>query len=355
MAHANDIISKPVYVRGDIATVLGVNSGDVRTLCTHSSIKPWAKYKPVRYGTFGVTGKSSGSQYWKAYDGKCGWVIQEYTDFGVPGNSSSFVARLLAGSLRWTKDSLTANDYARVLDFDGYDHNASSPIFPWEGITALQVDSQNELHLQWDVQPSGREGELTLSDFTFSGTPLTSYYFGCVLWYDNSTYEVIADKTVANGGYDIVFQNMQNWRGRTVKVVPFFSLNRITQGGSIGTGRFLAFDIAPVTIPIASGAIDYRVNIDAIWNSARTQVTVTINVENLSSVGKPFSGYVAVYKGSQQEAITSYSMTATGSTTTTVTKTLNVSYDYTEEFTVSVTGFYETLYTQIEEPDTPLS
>ena len=355
MAHANDIISRPVRVRGDIATVLGVSSGDVRTLCTSSAIKPWAKYKPVNYPTLGVTGKTSGSQYWKASDGKCGFVIQEYTEFGNPLFAATFAGRLLNGRLRWTPAGLSSDAYARVLDFDGYDHNARSPIFPWEGITALQVDSQNELHVQWDVQPSGRPGELTLADFTINGVALTSYYFGCILWYSNSSYEVIADKTVANGGFDIVFLNMQNWRGRTVKIVPFFSLNRITQGGSIGTGRFFAFDIDPVTIEIASGAIDYRVNIDAIWNSARTKVTVTINVENLVSVSKTFSGNVTVYKGSQAEATTTYTLTVPGNSTQSVNKTLNVTYDYTGEFEVYVTGFYETLITQIEEPDTPLS
>ena len=354
MAHANDIISLPVRVRSDIAAVLGVSSGDVRTLCTSSAIKPWAKYKPVNYPTLGVTGKTSGSQYWKASDGKCGFVITEATEFGLPSNSNSFVARLLAGSLRWTRAALGSSAYARVLDFDGYDHNAHSPIFPWEGITALQVDSQNELHVQWDVQPSGRPTELTLSDFTINGTALTAYYFGCILWYNNSQFEVIADQLVSSNGFDIVFQNMSNWRGRTVKVVPFFSLNRITQGGSIGTGRFFAFDIDPVTIPIASGAIDYRVNVDAIWNSSRTQVSVTINVTNLVAVSKTFSGNVSVYDSSQMQATTTYSLYVAGISTASVTKTLNVTYDYTEEFTAYVTGFYETLITQIEEPDLPL-
>jgi len=355
MAHSNDIISRPVDVRGDIAAVLGVSSGDVRTLCTSPAIKPWAKYKPVNYGTLAVTGKTSGSQYWKASDGKCGFVITEATEFGIPSNSSSFVARLLAGSLRWTRAALSSSEYARVLDFDGYDHNAFSPIFPWEGITALQVDSQDELHLQWDVDPSGRDGELTLSDFTINGTALTSYYFGAVLWYNNSSYEVAAPSTVSNDGFDVVFTSMSSWRGRTVKVVPFFSRNQITQGGSIGTGRFFAFDIDPVTIPIASGAIDYRAHVDAIWNSARTQVSVTISVTNLVSVSKTFSGNVSVYDNNQMLATTTYSLTVAGNSTGSVTKTLNVTYDYTKEFEVYVTGFYETFITQIEEPDSPLS
>lgn len=352
MAHANDIISKPVNVRGDIAAVLGVSSGDVRTLCTSSAIKPWAKYKPVNYPTLGVTGKTSGSQYWKASDGKCGFVIQEYTEFGNPRLITTFAGALRAGNLRWTRATL--DGYARVLDFDGYDHNASSPIAPWEGITALQVDSQDELHIQWDVQSMGRPGELSLSDFVINGVALTSYYFGCLLWYSNTSYEVIADKTVANGGFDVVFQNMSDWRGRTVTVVPFFSQNRITQGGSIGTGRFFAFDIDPVTIEIAAGAIDYRVNIDAIWNSTRTQVTVTINVTNLVGVSKNFSGNVSVYDSQQALATTTYTLTVAGNSTTSINKTLNVTYDNTEEFLAYVTGFYETLVTQIEEPDLPL-
>lgn len=354
MANADGIISRPVRVRADIAAVLGVNTGDVRTLWEDSGVKPWAKYKPVNYGVATPTGRTSGSEYWKASDGKCGFVILEYTSFGIPSTAAAFVARLLNGRLRWTRAELT-DPYGRVLDFDGYDHNAASPIFPWEGISALQVDSQGELHLQWDVDENGRGTELTLEDFTINGVALKNYYFGAVVKYDNSTYEVVADQTVADGGFDVVFQNMSAWRGRTVTVMPFFSQNRITQGGSIGTGRFFSFDVDPVTIPIASGAIDYRVNVDAEWNSARTKVSVTINVTNLSGVSKTFSGNVTVYDSSQAQATTTYTLTVSGNGTASVTKTLNVTYDSTEEYEAYVTGFYETLITQIEEPDTPLS
>ena len=334
---------------GDVDYVLGVNSGDEATLCTSAAIKPWAKYKPVNYGGRIMTGKVSGSDYWKA-DGKCGFVIQDFTEFGSPSNSNSFVYKLLAGTLTWTYQRPTggSNPY-RAADFDGYDHNAESPIFPWEGINQLHVNTNGELHMQWDIDTVRQDGELALSDIKVNNVGLNNYYFGAIVWYSNSAYEVKAAATVANGGYDITFESMSGWVGRTVKVVPFFSLNPISQTGSIGTGRFFAFDIAPVTIEIASTPVGYNVNVDTAWNSAGSIVEVDIQVENLESSSRTFGGYIYLYKDGQNIRSVPFSLTVAGNSTGTVSKTLMATYAEYSEYEVYVTGFSETIIIPVDE------
>lgn len=331
---------------GDISPVLGVNSGDECVLCTSDAIAPWAKYKPVNYGGRIMTGKQSGSDYWKA-DGKCGFVIQEFTDFGSPATSSSFVYKLLNGLLTWTYQKPTT--YFRANDFDGYDGNAKSPIFPWQGIDQLHVNTQGELHIQWDVDTVRQEDEIALSDIKVNNIPLSSYYFGAIVWYSNSAYQVKAAATVENGGYDIVFESMSSWVGRTVKVVPFFSLNPISQTGTISSGRFFAFDIAPVTIEIAAAAVGYNVNVDAAWNSAGSIVEVDIQVENLESASRTFGGYIYLYKDGQNIRSTSFSLTVAGNSSGTVSKTLTATYAEYSDYEVYVTGFSETIIMPVDE------
>lgn len=48
MSNANGIITAPVSLHGDVASVLGLGTYDLAALCTSDKINVWAKYKPVR-------------------------------------------------------------------------------------------------------------------------------------------------------------------------------------------------------------------------------------------------------------------------------------------------------------------
>lgn len=52
MPYSNNIITAPVGL-ADIANALGTTSQDLGTLCTHTAIDKWARYKPVNHSALG--------------------------------------------------------------------------------------------------------------------------------------------------------------------------------------------------------------------------------------------------------------------------------------------------------------
>lgn len=111
MGHNNGIITKPINVRADIAYVLGENSGDVGTLCTSNNIKEWSAHKPVEHSSPGIT------------------TDQKFAElkYGLlPGEK--LVSTITSGydGFYWKYQKPTT--WFRVLDFDGYNHNAVPPV-----------------------------------------------------------------------------------------------------------------------------------------------------------------------------------------------------------------------------------
>lgn len=100
----------------DVRTALNESSYDLGTLCKSSRINPWAKYKPVEYNTWGLTGKTSGVEYWRGNDGQCGLEI--------PKDNWSDRFLLFGNSTAWTRVKPTTK--FRLLDFDGYNGNSAS-------------------------------------------------------------------------------------------------------------------------------------------------------------------------------------------------------------------------------------
>ena len=114
MSNSGGVISAPVDVKRDIAGVLGVQSGDVGELCQSAAINPWSKYKPFRHSS--VKGGSS-DRASKNY----GNDIAAVTLLGMQ-----------AAARDWAYNKPRGGAYSepfRVLDFDGYDHNAVGPTF----------------------------------------------------------------------------------------------------------------------------------------------------------------------------------------------------------------------------------
>lgn len=120
---AYDPINKRIYIDtsttphtgvsvDDVCDGLGlVGVGDIGTLCKSSSINPMAKYKPVEYSSIGVTGKTSGSGYWRGDNGQCGLTI--------PKDGYGNLLGFMSGATAWSHEQ--PSTWYRLLDFDGYD------------------------------------------------------------------------------------------------------------------------------------------------------------------------------------------------------------------------------------------
>lgn len=118
MAHADGIITAPINTDDVIATI-GENSHDVGTLCMSSKINPIAKYKPVRGGDYSTSLKTD-ANLWKSTDGNCGlnpYEVEIISDVPEAYNNSDRMNG-------WEYLHPLSNNYKRLSDFDGYDHNA---------------------------------------------------------------------------------------------------------------------------------------------------------------------------------------------------------------------------------------
>lgn len=147
MANSGGHISKPISVE-DVASVLGVNSTDIGTLCRSTKINKWSKYKPIRNNTnFGILNES---EFKEANYG-----------FNIPRYSSAITLKNSLASAGWIYQY--ANGIYRLTDFNNYSHRApkilpsleeqtietpSSPAIPITIPTTLPFITTDEYALQ---------------------------------------------------------------------------------------------------------------------------------------------------------------------------------------------------------------
>ena len=100
---------------GTLQTYLGSTSGDVKTLCTLPSINKWSRNKPIEYNTYELLTpqqRKVGQKYASGYV----WGVK------IRGN-----ARL--GTIHdFTFDYDKPTTYFRLMDFIGYDKNATADV-----------------------------------------------------------------------------------------------------------------------------------------------------------------------------------------------------------------------------------
>jgi hypothetical protein len=145
---------------------LTVDTRDVGTLCQNAGNK-WSKYKPVRFGNpLNVT------DWWRDASGYCGLDVKQYTTMAL------MYTALRGGVAQWDylkPRGLVSAEYFRLLDFVGYDVDATPPY----SITALKdtyyigIDA---LDAQISVKTSN-PGGLLLSDLGYAFN-LADMYLG---------------------------------------------------------------------------------------------------------------------------------------------------------------------------------
>lgn len=189
-----NIITAPVSV-SDVATVLGVSSYDVGTLCSSSKINMWAKWKPVPLrDTLGLPDELDGNDGWRGnpisgtnrpwwFGGGQGvgtewWtydipVISELEDIGNGGtqnNNSAWKYRRPDGNV--------SSQAYRLTDFVGYKHDARPPFTP-SLPTKLYLNS---------VQSFGLSSEYDLEKYEFNFNDIKNMlgqqhlYLGIAFW-----------------------------------------------------------------------------------------------------------------------------------------------------------------------------
>lgn len=294
MGHtATTVFSPNIDVVGDVAYVLGrPGEGNVDRLCEDVDefgirlykTNGWAKYKPVRSLFIGLTGRATGSDYWRGADGKCGFDIQDFPGFGDPGTSTSFSYKLLNNQLPWLYLPPTGSNWkSRILDFDGYD-SSCVPFMEPLVVFNYMVRSDGTLQIDFDILQIQNPDNLTLQDFTVQGIALANWYFG-ILVYDTSThfeYFTSQNPIGQNTNLSVVFSGMNSYAGKTVQVVPFLTSVRMeTQSTATSNAHFVSFNLAPAacTLTAASAGVDVFIN-EALWNVAGNSVSYEFELRN---------------------------------------------------------------------------
>ena len=142
MAYNNGKITAPVSIV-DVKTALGISSTDLRTLCMSAQINVWSKYRPLpllkeddtpapileairknyNYGIISMGAMSSIDEV----GNELAAILNSNTD----GDYTIVHSRKWNYNYVWTNGKLTEsldtslNQFARLSDFSGYDHNAT--------------------------------------------------------------------------------------------------------------------------------------------------------------------------------------------------------------------------------------
>lgn len=201
MSNSNGLITYPVNTY-DVASVTRKGSNDVGTLCGNNAmINKWAKYKPVRQSDCDTTPQLNSDKtwndnytvggvkkpWWKANDGKCGFVLVPATTGAtlVSDWSTNWVYQPPRGG------TVTPNEWYRLIDFNHYLHTAPAPV---EVFANAIYYTSNDLVVNFQFY-SGRTEQLTIPDFLNYGAggvwPYTStqeIYCGVLISYGNSVY-----------------------------------------------------------------------------------------------------------------------------------------------------------------------
>lgn len=218
-----------------VGTTLGTSSRDVGTLCTHSAINKWSKWKPIRLNK--VTGITESDL--------------ATADYGlIPTASSTNYANVV--SSKWAYNQPRGGDYNepyRLGDFRNYDHGAPAIC----GIPASEKANRTFANIKQigiSVNVSGTSLRIGLSDFLGA---IGAYYFGVIIVDGSSKYIKTASADLANSGYTLDL-DLEQAPFNTDKVVE---LNYILANASKGlTNLDFAGTISYLPLPTSDTVVN---------------------------------------------------------------------------------------------------
>ena len=187
MGLENGILTQPISVY-DIANCIGVASTDVGKLCTaKSKINIWAKYKPVRYNKIGSLTENERKA--------CAYGLLDTREYDLSSDTAITTAfdNALNRIYSWEYESPTGGNASlyRMLDFDGYNHNAICPLFFEDN--SPQWDKV-EVRVGCIADAALPQGNITLSDLQELSTIVNtdnSTGFGLLYKKDNNAVRLI--------------------------------------------------------------------------------------------------------------------------------------------------------------------
>ena len=260
----------------DLQQVLGRATGDLGQLCSDQEwydtgnldglgnpiyalrpvnrINKWAKYKPVRYDKLGILTDA------ERVEANHGLKMTKYT-------SPSALVAGFANEYAYLppRGNPTYGEWFRLRDFDGYNHNAQSPVQSFE-CPSGDVTENQDIIVRLYLNPSNQvpTGSLTWADIDpdIESHPISQYYyFGVIIRTGtSSTYQVITMDTPVGTGVPIqelalTLPASLFSVGTSYTVYPIFSYTAYTTASSASsyvTGLYAVPDATPQTFTITT-------------------------------------------------------------------------------------------------------
>ena len=247
-------------LRGDIAAVLGLSTGDLRELCTASVVNPWALFKPVASAAYfkilrnDTASLGFGNAARTTLGPPSATTVQGLIDLYADGDNNTIGSARANGWRYWKPRGRSYSEWYRALDFvkiissggalvpalnSGYLHNAKNPFGSFNCTASVSrnggtVNASNSV-----IVPSGGLPEENIAiediDTYLPGTRKMKYYGillvpatgsgACYLMFNNS-------RTISDGNTGAAY----------VRGGEDLSLDAITlSAGSVSLGNYVVY------------------------------------------------------------------------------------------------------------------
>lgn len=338
MGHGNGTIFSPnIDPRGDVATVLGRNTGDVELLCSDREyydtgqvdgngnpiyakrdagcVKSWPKFKPIRHSNDTILTLADRQDKYFGFD---------VTPCGPNGNLVNFLSRY-ADEWKYLKPrgiDVTPIEWCRILDFDGYNAGANAFVYPngctipsaytvgqsGEGVTfQLAINTGNNLNA----------GSISIDDFKLGGSDagnptFRNCYFGLIFVRGNDFRKIITSANILgyNGSTSDIFIQESGGvlsgltTGYTYTIYPVLSLlPHTTLTNFANTDMIVSLPLLGArTFQVKSPQTSENISIRSAsaWLGIRGRVEYSVEVGHMPS-NIPITVYCYVYAASGPE------------------------------------------------------
>ncbi len=284
MSYNGNTINAPINLQQDVYKCLGLAAQNgafsVAYACenSHGKINKWAKYKPERHNSFvPIT-----------------LTMRKGNNFGLAPSmtyttKTAFINAVKNGTFSggWVYNAPTSTNYKRLSDFDGYNHNATSPfgvLNPYTGF--LPADNTISLVIPAEEPitdtDGGDSGIIGIKDMQNVNDNYSNWYFGILLY--NSSRNLMATATNP-------FSQLDNWEvnfgyvapsnAGTYKGVPFLSSKPFTiSGGEPSNYKIVGIGQSGVKVELKTMSAVYVPwatcwYIDATSSKIQYEVTIT--------------------------------------------------------------------------------
>ena len=343
---ADRIIDNDVVEVSVVASVLGSNTLDVATLCTHENINIFSFNKPVRHHDLFASRKNVAN--WQQGEGAaegylddvtCGLLVGNVSDtlitnktrfvttdgkttIDISNDTTSFLYKLAKGTTgNWVyqrPEGLSKGSPYRLDDFRSYNHDAINPMPSVQvDFVNTQSNTSNVVFYLPEIPLEKALTNITLDSLKLPmavGTPsLRNLYYGILFYNDDLTDCFWASQTseqkrkeISEGQTPQLTFNNISWRAGRYNARVFFSNVELIESSSLitntsGIRLFLPSMDTPKTVDVYNGstsAITLELSIKAsprgasclIKNNRPTSASLTSCKFDIDNLGMYLEG-----------------------------------------------------------------